>query len=51
MNMRYFVLLFLCLIAVIAYVQRLGVQTAYEPIQRELDIDTEQFGAMGTALA
>ena len=48
--MRYFVLMFLCLIAVIAYVQRLGVQTAYEPIQREFAIDTEQFGVLSTAL-
>src|SRR5260370_90708 len=47
--MKYFVLAFLCAIAVIAYVQRLGMQTAYEPIQAELQIDTEQFGAIGTA--
>ena len=43
------ILAFLCAIAVIAYVQRLGMQTAYEPIQRELGIRTEQFGAIGTA--
>jgi sugar phosphate permease len=47
--MRYFVLTFLCLIAVIAYIQRLGMQTAYAPIQKDLDIDTERFGAIGTA--
>jgi sugar phosphate permease len=47
--MKYFVLAFLCAIAVIAYVQRLGMQTAYEPIQKELKIDTEKFGAIGTA--
>lgn len=48
--MRYLVLAFLCLIAVIAYVQRLGVQTAYEPIQSDFGIDTEAFGTLGTAL-
>jgi nitrate/nitrite transporter NarK len=47
--MRYFVLLFLCLIAVIAYIQRTGINSAYTPIQREFDIDTEQFGAIGFA--
>jgi MFS family permease len=47
--MKYFVLVFLCSIAAIAYVQRLGMQTAYEPIQRDLQISTEQFGAIGTA--
>src|SRR5687767_485988 len=48
--MRYFVLAFLCLIAVIAYVQRLGVQTAHGPIQYDFDINTEAFGTLGTAL-
>jgi len=33
--MRYFVLTFLCLIAVITYVRRLGVQTANSEIQYE----------------
>jgi MFS family permease len=47
--MKYVVLAFLCTVAVIAYVQRLGMQTAYEPIQAELKISTEQFGAIGTA--
>jgi nitrate/nitrite transporter NarK len=48
--MRYLVLTFLCLIAVIAYVQRLGVQTANTPIQHDFQINTEQFGTLGTAL-
>jgi nitrate/nitrite transporter NarK len=48
--MRYFVLSFLCLIAVIAYVQRLGVQTAHAPIEADFEINTEQFGMLGTAL-
>src|SRR5438874_9817938 len=47
--MKYLVLAFLCTVAVIAYVQRLGMQTAYEPIQAELNISTGQFGAIGTA--
>ena len=47
--MRYFVLVFLCAVAVIYYVQRLAMQTAYEPIQRELAITTEQFARIGTA--
>lgn len=47
--MKYLVLAFLCLIAVIAYVQRVGINSAYEPIQHDLRIDTEQFGAFGTA--
>ena len=48
--MRYFVLMFLCLIAVIAYVQRLGVQTANTAIESDFQINTEQFGTLGTAL-
>jgi len=48
--MRYFVLSFLCLIAVIAYVQRLGVQTANSYIEHDFSINTEQFGTLGTAL-
>jgi nitrate/nitrite transporter NarK len=48
--MRYLVLAFLCAIAVLAYVQRLGVQTAYAEIQRDFGINTEQFGTLGTAL-
>jgi MFS family permease len=46
---KYIVLVFLCTVAVIAYMQRLGIQTAYEPIQTELEIGTEQFGTLGTA--
>ncbi len=46
--MRYFVLAFLCLIAVIAYVQRLGVQSASKQIEGEYRIDTELFGTLGT---
>jgi MFS family permease len=46
---KYIVLAFLCLIAVIAYVQRVGINSAYEPIQLDLQIDTEQFGVFGTA--
>src|ERR1043165_6387678 len=48
--MMYLVLAFLCQIAVICYVQRLGVQTANTPIERQFEIDTEQFGTLGTAL-
>ncbi len=47
--MRYLVLTFLCLIAVIGYVQRLGIQTAHEPIEHQFLINTEQFGMLGTA--
>src|SRR5262245_19056372 len=36
------------MIALIAYVRRVGINSAYEPIQRELHIDTEQFGALGS---
>src|SRR5687767_2826887 len=47
--MRYVVLAFLCSIAVIAYVQRLGVQTADRPIQYDFTINTEEFGLLGSA--
>ena len=47
--MRYFVLMFLCLIAVIAYIQRTGINSASTPIQADFDIDTEQFGKIGFA--
>jgi MFS family permease len=47
--MRYIVLAFLCSIAVIAYIQRTGINSADTPIQRELGIDTEQFGTIGFA--
>ncbi len=46
--MRYFVLASLCLIAVIAYVQRLGVQSANTSIERDFQINTAQFGTLGT---
>ncbi len=47
--MRYTVLGFLCLIAVIAYVQRTGVNAVKAPICGDLGINTEQFGAVGSA--
>ena len=47
--MKYVVLVFLCLITVIAYVQRLGIQSASEPLQSELRLNTEEFGALGSA--
>ncbi len=46
--MKYVVLALLCLIAVIAYIQRVGINSAFDPIQRDLQIDTEQFGALGS---
>lgn len=48
-SMRYRVLAFLCLIATIAYVQRAGLNSATDSIQRYHQIDTEQFGALGSA--
>jgi MFS family permease len=47
--MRYRVLAFLCLIAAVSYVQRAGLNSAAGPIQRDHDIDTERFGALGSA--
>jgi MFS family permease len=47
--MKYLVLTFLCLIAVIAYVQRVGINSAHEPIQYDLQINTERFGLLGSA--
>ncbi|MCI0681362.1 MAG: MFS transporter [Gemmataceae bacterium] len=47
--MRYLVLFFLCLVAVIAYVQRVGINSAFEPIQSEFRIDTQTFGVLGFA--
>jgi nitrate/nitrite transporter NarK len=47
--MRYFVLSFLCLIAVISYVQRTGINSVSDRVQFDLDINTEQFGALGAA--
>ena len=46
--MRYVVLMFLCLIAVIAYIQRLGLQTVSTPIQDDFGINTEEFGILGS---
>jgi MFS family permease len=45
--MKYVVLCFLCQIAVIGYVQRVGINSASAPVQYDLRIDTEQFGALG----
>lgn len=47
--MRYLVLFFLCLIAVIAYVQRVGINSAFAEIQSDFQIDTETFGILGSA--
>jgi sugar phosphate permease len=47
--MRYLVLLFLCLIAIIAYVQRVGINSASRPIQHDLELNTEEFGVLGSA--
>src|ERR1700686_4386103 len=47
--MRYVVLMFLCLIAVISYVQRTGINAVKQPICDDLGIDTEQFGVLGSA--
>src|SRR5437762_9684423 len=47
--MRYVVLAFLCLVAVIAYVQRLGIQSLDRSIQTGFHVNVEQFGVLGTA--
>lgn len=47
--MRYLVLAFLCLIAAISYVQRAGINSASTAVQQRHDIDTEQFGLLGSA--
>ena len=47
--MRYLVLLLLCSIAVIAYVQRTGVNAVKKTITTDLDINTEDFGTVGSA--
>jgi sugar phosphate permease len=47
--MRYRVLAFLCLIAAISYVQRAGLNSAAGAVQRDHDINTEQFGMLGSA--
>ncbi|MCS7045697.1 MAG: MFS transporter [Gemmataceae bacterium] len=46
--MNYVVLSLLCLIAVVGYVQRVGLNSASRPIQQDLQIDTEQFGLLGS---
>ena len=46
--MRYLVLGLLCLIAMIGYVQRVGINSAYRPIQEQFSIDTQQFGSLGS---
>ncbi|MBI3821585.1 MAG: MFS transporter, partial [Planctomycetes bacterium] len=48
--MRYVVLMFLCSIAVIAYIQRTGINAVKGPICGDVGIDTEDFGALGSAL-
>lgn len=47
--MRYIVLMFLCLIAVISYIQRTGINTIKQEICDHVGINTEEFGALGTA--
>ncbi len=48
--MRYTVLAFLCAIAIIAYVQRTGLNAVKRPICNDVGINTEDFGALGSAL-
>lgn len=47
--MRYAVLAFLCAIAVISYVQRTGINSLKKELCEHLSIDTEDFGALGSA--
>ncbi len=47
--MRYLVLAFLCAIAVIAYIQRTGLNAVKAQICSDVGIDTEDFGAVGSA--
>jgi nitrate/nitrite transporter NarK len=47
--MRYSVLLFLCTIAIISYIQRTGINAVKSLVCVNVQIDTEQFGAVGTA--
>ena len=47
--MRYLVLAFLCLIAIISYVQRTGINAIKQLVCDHVYINTEQFGAVGTA--
>ncbi len=48
--MRYLVLMFLCLVAVISYVQRSGINAVKQSICNDVGINTEDFGTLGTAL-
>jgi len=48
--MRYVVLMFLCSIAFVAYVQRTGLNSVAPHIYRDVGIDTEGFAAVGSAL-
>src|SRR5687768_5797806 len=49
--MRYRVLAFLCAAAVIAYVQRLGLNVAEGAIREDLDLNKEQLGQVMAAWA
>jgi len=49
MSTRHLVLAFLCSAAVLAYVQRLGINSAAETIEAEFGIGTEKFALLGTA--
>jgi nitrate/nitrite transporter NarK len=46
--MRYFMLTLLCWIAVISYVQRLGVNSISAEIEIAFDVNTEEFGLLGS---
>src|ERR1700733_914412 len=47
--MRYYVLFFLCVAAVIAYVQRLGFNAVEVAIRTDLKLDIEQMGQVMSA--
>src|SRR5262245_565438 len=47
--MRYVVLAFLCAIAIISYIQRTGINAVKHLVCGDIDINTEEFGAVGTA--
>lgn len=47
--MRYAVLAFLCAIAVIAYIQRTGINAVKQLVSDSVGINTEEFGAVGSA--
>src|SRR5262245_17184002 len=48
-SMRYLVLTFLCAIAIISYIQRTGINAVKHLVCSDIGINTEQFGAVGTA--